>query len=263
MKCPYCSLSSHTLTFLRRIKSWGLTLKNDWSCQGYGWSRGIFSPKDPHTAVPAFLLCSIFITFRKRTSKQASNYCRPPKTEMFHEWFLPFKVTVLEQFHSPFLWKRQTGYVLKSLLVFLPQRLVLGPFGVGLPGEIWIFQTHALRIRRGYDFEKHADHTDFGSCAVCTDPFELRDPRIPYPIAHGSSYKLCEKRFVLFSEPDLLAGTVLWGVQNPKLRNTWQARDVTRDKPTALAALGYTDIFFLFFSFVLVLEGKKHSAAHA
>lgn len=57
------------------------TLKNNWSCQGCGCPRGIFSLKDPHTSVPVFLLHSFFITFGKRTPKQASNYCRPPKTE--------------------------------------------------------------------------------------------------------------------------------------------------------------------------------------
>lgn len=78
--CEASILQSFHLDIFEKDKK-PRTLKNDWSCQGYGWSRGIFSPKDPHTSVPAFLLRSFFITFRKRTSKQASNYCRPPKTE--------------------------------------------------------------------------------------------------------------------------------------------------------------------------------------
>lgn len=143
------------------------TLKKNWSCQGSGCPRGIFSLKDPHTSVPAFLLHSAFITFGKITTKQASNYCRPPKTERcsmsdsyLSKWLFWGNFTSLS-----FLQKRQTRCVLKSLLVFPPQWPILGPFRVGLPGEISIFQTHALRRRRGYDFVKHAD--PYGPWKLC------------------------------------------------------------------------------------------------
>lgn len=80
-------------------------------------------------------------------------------------------------------------------------------------------------------------------------------------MAHDSLHKLCEKSLVLFSEPGLLIGTILWGVQSPKLSNVWQARDVTRGEPTALAALDYTD-FFLLFPFLLFLFWKEGSILH-
>lgn len=96
-----------------------LTLKNDWSCQSCVGLKGIFSPKDPCISVPAFLPHSLFSTFRKRTSKQASSYHRSPKTE---SWSM--SDSYLSQWlfwgsfnHFPFLEKRQTCYVLKSLSI--------------------------------------------------------------------------------------------------------------------------------------------------
>lgn len=70
VKHPYCSLFRHIL----RIKSWGLTLKDDWSCQKKDWSKRIFSPNDPHASVSAFLLLHHYL--QKNNIKE---YYRYPK----------------------------------------------------------------------------------------------------------------------------------------------------------------------------------------